>query len=1263
MGNPENKPQEAAAEQGKGERAEAREARKPETLDELFDRALPESREAAGQIQEGAAQIEAKAAAQGAALTPKESAENKAIAAEAQQTAAAERQALEAKRAERIKAMAERVDAAMAKEDMEAAAKASAEGLAAQEWGAESGKKTGVQSGPEVKVVSGVSEIKPAAPEKPAEPKVIVDETVLPGVEYFDAKGNKIDKAAEAAKEAQQAKEKEAQEKAAKEQAEIMTRKQAALDEAGAKWADLEAQLKKFEGLGAARLLTSSGRTERTLLQAELAKAQEKYQELRGEVVGENVDKYLNEREKLVEVRRAALEKEKGLGTKIYEAYKKLGELNLTKLGWKPTSRLGRIAARALSVRTAISLGLAGAGFAFGATPAVGVAAIFGRRVLAGIGSSVGSYDLMRMRADRKAEKFTPDELSKMSPRDVTERLEKIEAQAMTGGKALAGNEAYKQLQAKFGELLGGRKGEIAEGAAERSRADLVMNKLNEQMLDADRSFEAMKAKRARNDKIMKGAALAIGVFVGSGMLAKGVQSLRDYAGIGRVAPTLEGARGAVSGAAVEAAPQPQGVGVAAETAPQPHSVSVAPDGTMAVETPKLPVVDQYNPKMLAAAEIHQGDGYTKVISRQLEADPQKWGYDPKVDGDVHRWAARMSTKIARDNDLLSARSEMRLQFNPKSPGHVFLERSGDRFLVHKEPGVLDRAFVRPSVTEMGQGIEGGGDWKVKFGYSESGVPNSYEIGQTRLPDASVSKEYLLQHSELAKHLDAGRNIDSLLAGERGEQYGKWLGRLYEEQRTLDKLKAMGYGNSPAAHALEKSLEKKFAIVERFSASEPVKIEVPKGLSEVSPAEGEPAPADVAEFKSVDQYQQVFETRHVPKAELEKLLHAPPEGQVTLTDAEGHQFTVDADDIHARAAASRELNLLKGQGAPSAEVVKGAVELKGVYTPNQVKLGDSWVGRGATADSLRALADHPARAGEMLELKTADGQIIKVAGGFDAKRAARLALERMGQGGGVDTAQETVVPPVHEAAHEAVPVGKVVEKAAVATELKGVYTPNQVKLGDSWVGRGATADSLRALADHPARAGEMLELRTADGQVIKVAGGFDAKRAARLALERMGQGGGTAVEQPVAGGGAASEVHEAAHVTETPKPPKVEVNPVAGGHELVSFEGGNAGFRYDAGGNVTGIQVEATMGPQDAAKVSAMFNDGWIQTAAEHSKMNPSLAQSVVEARTRDIYLDQKALDAMSAGGKGASPEADFLRKHIASQVQNLEKRFGDVLK
>jgi len=138
--------------------------------------------------------------------------------------------------------------------------------------------------------------------------------------------------------------------------------------------AQAEAQLKQFEGFGALKRLGQAGREEHEKIMEALGKARQEYAEARAEFVGSSAMRMLEERTALADKVAQERNKEKGLGEKVYDAYKKLGDMSLAKI-WKPKSKALQFFARTANVRTLISAGLLGVGLAAGAAGGVGVTA------------------------------------------------------------------------------------------------------------------------------------------------------------------------------------------------------------------------------------------------------------------------------------------------------------------------------------------------------------------------------------------------------------------------------------------------------------------------------------------------------------------------------------------------------------------------------------------------------------------------------------------------------------------------------------------------------------------------------------------------------------------------------------------------------------------------------------------------------------------------------------------------------------------------
>ncbi len=232
--------------------------------------------------------------------------------------------------------------------------------------------------------------------------------------------------------------------------------KKSVLDKAREKFSAAKAKLKKYEGIrGALRRLKN--KVAAVDAEAEVEYSKDKYLEARAEFVAGKVERHLEESMKLADAQADAFQKERGFGRKIYDAYKKLGDWNLTKLGIKPKSKIGKMIARAASVRTLIGAGLVAGGSALAAVGAAGTAAgmFVARRAMGGLGAGIGSYDLMKMIANKKLGKeVKSNEAREMSDEDLRKRLEYFEAVGPMNGKKPSEIPAYKVLKREYGRRL-----------------------------------------------------------------------------------------------------------------------------------------------------------------------------------------------------------------------------------------------------------------------------------------------------------------------------------------------------------------------------------------------------------------------------------------------------------------------------------------------------------------------------------------------------------------------------------------------------------------------------------------------------------------------------------------------------------------------------------------------------------------------------------------------------------------------------------------
>ncbi|MCH7759735.1 hypothetical protein IID20_05260, partial [Patescibacteria group bacterium] len=304
-----------------------------------------------------------------------------------------------------------------------------------------------------------------------------------------------------------------------------------------------EVNRKKFEGI---KRVLNLGQGTKAGAEKEYENAKQEYDLKRAEYIGEHVGRKLKEQTKLADLRVEEFDKKKGWGRKFYEGYKKLGEWNVGKLlGEKVMGKLetdegdsgimrfakgtGRFFTKSLSVRTALSFSMLGAGIYLGAAGAGGAAltAIAGRRVLSGIGAGFGSYDLMKMFGERKERKegmrkeLTEEEVKDLSLEEIMDRMDHFEIGAELNNQKVSENKTYTLFKQEF---------------YVRARGGQIKQKIDELIKSTDQGITKIRVQEKTKERKRKIIASSIGTFIGSGGLAKvidmGTDQLQDlYAG------------------------------------------------------------------------------------------------------------------------------------------------------------------------------------------------------------------------------------------------------------------------------------------------------------------------------------------------------------------------------------------------------------------------------------------------------------------------------------------------------------------------------------------------------------------------------------------------------------------------------------------------------------------------------------------------------------------------------------------------------------
>ncbi|MBI2645151.1 hypothetical protein HYW94_03205 [Candidatus Uhrbacteria bacterium] len=303
----------------------------------------------------------------------------------------------------------------------------------------------------------------------------------------------------------------------------------AALDTARDNLARKKGDLKEFEKLFVGVLKGIVHGKEKANIQKEYDDVLKKYQEARAQYVVGDVSKLTEERMTLAE----ALVEAKKEGSKehfLYKGYKWLGEQNVAKLfgekfGWKLSDEFQkdhplasgalRIAGKFLSVRTAISMGLLGAGLmtGVGSGLALGMGILGGRALMRGIGTASASHDMLKLIGattwESKGtlkykkeepwykkvslwEKLTPEEIGKMSKEKIEERLANMEANALLHNKKVSESDIYKELLSDYENKL---KQEMEK------RGDTAASLLQNLAKESDtRRDELAKTKRIKHE-------------------------------------------------------------------------------------------------------------------------------------------------------------------------------------------------------------------------------------------------------------------------------------------------------------------------------------------------------------------------------------------------------------------------------------------------------------------------------------------------------------------------------------------------------------------------------------------------------------------------------------------------------------------------------------------------------------------------------------------------------------------------------------------
>lgn len=247
------------------------------------------------------------------------------------------------------------------------------------------------------------------------------------------------------------------------------------------------------------------GKEEAAKVTEEFEAARIKYEKAQAEFNGEKILRHNAEERRRVNEIIGARAKENSTFEKFRAAYKWLGDQNLEKV-IKPETKFGKIVCRTASLRTVVGLGLGATGFGLalsgGTAMAVG-SALFLRKLYSGATSGLGTYEGLRMLAEKKTA-ISDEQIKNSALSSVNEKMAQIESWAILNGKKINEYPDYVKLRDKRTELLTlNKSAKISEALAGQ------FGRLNTEI-----------DKRNRGEMYRKAAALGMGVFVGSGGMA-----------------------------------------------------------------------------------------------------------------------------------------------------------------------------------------------------------------------------------------------------------------------------------------------------------------------------------------------------------------------------------------------------------------------------------------------------------------------------------------------------------------------------------------------------------------------------------------------------------------------------------------------------------------------------------------------------------------------------------------------------------------------
>lgn len=139
---------------------------------------------------------------------------------------------------------------------------------------------------------------------------------------------------------------------------------------------------------------------------------------------------------------------------------------------------------------------------------------------------------------------------------------------------------------------------------------------------------------------------------------------------------------------------QPEAAAAPAPTAAEEAGMSPAPE--------VAPTAPETDPRILELAMIRKGDGFTQVISRQLEAQPDKFGYsgDLTDKAALHNWAVQESKVIAQDYGFLDTETGRITEYGLQPTA------TGDALILHDDGSIEPVGHIETPYVHKPLGFE-----------------------------------------------------------------------------------------------------------------------------------------------------------------------------------------------------------------------------------------------------------------------------------------------------------------------------------------------------------------------------------------------------------------------------------------------------------------------------------------------------------------------------------------------------------------------------